>query len=74
MSYQLLQTTDSTTMVSESDATLPLSSSLDFVTNGSLDFKGRVANKRKTGGWKATPFIIGTFFKLLHTLRTAIEH
>lgn len=58
MSYQLLQTTDSTTMVSESDATLPLSSSLDFVTNGSLDFKGRVANKRKTGGWKATPFII----------------
>lgn len=31
---------------------------MDLVTNGSVDFRGRVANKRKTGGWKATPFII----------------
>ncbi|KAM0066758.1 putative bacterial ABC-type protein transporter [Helianthus debilis subsp. tardiflorus] len=31
---------------------------MDLVTNGSLDFRGRVANKKKTGGWKASPFII----------------
>ncbi|XP_071734154.1 protein NRT1/ PTR FAMILY 8.2-like isoform X2 [Rutidosis leptorrhynchoides] len=31
---------------------------MDLVTNGSVDFRGRVANKRITGGWKASPFII----------------
>ncbi|XP_035844775.1 protein NRT1/ PTR FAMILY 8.3 isoform X2 [Helianthus annuus] len=31
---------------------------MDLVTNGSVDFRGRVANKKKTGGWKASPFII----------------
>ncbi|XP_024971882.1 protein NRT1/ PTR FAMILY 8.1-like [Cynara cardunculus var. scolymus] len=53
MNYQLLPTTDS-----KSDLASSSSSSMDLVTNGSVDFRGRVANKRKTGGWKATPFII----------------
>ncbi|KAJ0580270.1 putative bacterial ABC-type protein transporter [Helianthus annuus] len=42
-------------------SSLPASSStssMDLVTNGSVDFRGRVANKKKTGGWKASPFII----------------
>ncbi|KAI3959106.1 hypothetical protein MKX01_023782 [Papaver californicum] len=29
-----------------------------LVSNGSLDVRGRIADKRKTGGWKASPFII----------------
>ncbi|KAL3514700.1 hypothetical protein ACH5RR_027417 [Cinchona calisaya] len=29
-----------------------------LVTNGCVDYKGRIADKRKTGGWKASPFII----------------
>ncbi|KAK9947003.1 hypothetical protein M0R45_012440 [Rubus argutus] len=33
-----------------------LSSSL--VSNGCVDFRGNVANKQKTGGWKASPYII----------------
>ncbi|KAK6160645.1 hypothetical protein DH2020_004026 [Rehmannia glutinosa] len=33
-----------------------LSSSL--VSNGCLDYKGRIADKQATGGWKASPFII----------------
>ncbi|XP_076892153.1 protein NRT1/ PTR FAMILY 8.3-like [Bidens hawaiensis] len=51
MSYQLLHTDPNTATATET-------SSMDLVTNGSVDFRGRVANKRKTGGLKATPFII----------------
>ncbi|XP_020517922.1 protein NRT1/ PTR FAMILY 8.3-like isoform X1 [Amborella trichopoda] len=29
-----------------------------LVSNGTLDFRGRQANKQRTGGWKASPFII----------------
>ncbi|KAL3812339.1 hypothetical protein ACJIZ3_013607 [Penstemon smallii] len=29
-----------------------------LVSNGSVDYKGRIANKHTTGGWKASPFII----------------
>ncbi|CAA0843428.1 Protein NRT1/ PTR FAMILY 8.1 [Striga hermonthica] len=29
-----------------------------LVSNGCFDYKGRIADKRKTGGWKAAPFII----------------
>ncbi|KAL3734652.1 hypothetical protein ACJRO7_023924 [Eucalyptus globulus] len=29
-----------------------------LVSNGSVDIRGRIADKRKTGGWKASPFII----------------
>ncbi|XP_038977556.1 protein NRT1/ PTR FAMILY 8.2-like [Phoenix dactylifera] len=29
-----------------------------LVSNGSVDIRGRPADKRKTGGWKASPFII----------------
>ncbi|XP_077243158.1 protein NRT1/ PTR FAMILY 8.1-like [Tasmannia lanceolata] len=29
-----------------------------LVSNGCLDFHGRLADKAKTGGWKASPFII----------------
>ncbi|KAK1436528.1 hypothetical protein QVD17_02309 [Tagetes erecta] len=57
MKYQLLHTTDPNT-IHVSDLTFSPSSSMDLVTNGSVDFKGRVADKRKTGGWKASPFII----------------
>ncbi|KAJ4702029.1 protein NRT1/ PTR FAMILY 8.1-like [Melia azedarach] len=31
---------------------------LTLVTNGSVDFQGRTADKQTTGGWKASPFII----------------
>ncbi|XP_071734153.1 protein NRT1/ PTR FAMILY 8.2-like isoform X1 [Rutidosis leptorrhynchoides] len=59
MSYQLLTSNDPTA-VSNSVTNFPAStsSSMDLVTNGSVDFRGRVANKRITGGWKASPFII----------------
>ncbi|KAK6938889.1 Proton-dependent oligopeptide transporter family [Dillenia turbinata] len=30
----------------------------NLVTNGSVDYRGRTANKQTTGGWKASPFII----------------
>ncbi|CAI0382981.1 unnamed protein product [Linum tenue] len=30
----------------------------NLVQNGSLDFRGRVADKQLTGGWKGAPFII----------------
>ncbi|KAK6938888.1 Proton-dependent oligopeptide transporter family [Dillenia turbinata] len=30
----------------------------NLVTNGCVDYRGRVANKLTTGGWKASPFII----------------
>ncbi|MFS7952093.1 putative proton-dependent oligopeptide transporter family, PTR2 family proton/oligopeptide symporter [Helianthus anomalus] len=60
MKYQLLlHTTDPGSEPAYSS--LPASSStssMDLVTNGSVDFRGRVANKKKTGGWKASPFII----------------
>ncbi|XP_019175412.1 PREDICTED: protein NRT1/ PTR FAMILY 8.2-like [Ipomoea nil] len=29
-----------------------------LVTNGCVDYKGRIADKLSTGGWKASPFII----------------
>ncbi|KAL1540372.1 protein NRT1/ PTR FAMILY 8.2-like [Salvia divinorum] len=29
-----------------------------LVTNGCVDYKGRIASKQSTGGWKASPFII----------------
>ncbi|GER35514.1 major facilitator superfamily protein [Striga asiatica] len=32
--------------------------SSSLVSNGCFDYKGRIADKRKTGGWKAAPFII----------------
>ncbi|KAI3762796.1 hypothetical protein L1987_53237 [Smallanthus sonchifolius] len=51
MKYQFLHNTDP-------DSTFLASSSMDLVTNGSVDFRGKIADKRKTGGWKATPFII----------------
>ncbi|MFS7890445.1 putative proton-dependent oligopeptide transporter family [Helianthus anomalus] len=60
MKYELLNSTDPAT-VSESDLNFPASSStpsMDLVTNGSVDFRGRIADKRKTGGWRASPFII----------------
>lgn len=52
MNYQLLESNDPTTVSNFSG------SSMDLVSNGSVDFRGRVANKRVTGGWKASPFII----------------
>ncbi|KAK9073287.1 hypothetical protein SSX86_007611 [Deinandra increscens subsp. villosa] len=33
-------------------------STMTLVSNGCVDFRGRVADKRKTGGWRASPFII----------------
>ncbi|KDP38575.1 hypothetical protein JCGZ_04500 [Jatropha curcas] len=32
--------------------------SATLVSNGCVDFQGRIADKRTTGGWKASPFII----------------
>ncbi|KAK6115292.1 hypothetical protein DH2020_007561 [Rehmannia glutinosa] len=29
-----------------------------LVSNGCVDYKGRIADKQKTGGWKAAPYII----------------
>ncbi|GJY74015.1 NRT1/ PTR family 8.2-like protein [Tanacetum coccineum] len=33
-------------------------STMTLVSNGCVDFRGNIADKRKTGGWKASPFII----------------
>lgn len=30
-----------------------------LVSNGSVDFRGQIADKAKTGQWKSSPFIIG---------------
>ncbi|KAF5207405.1 NRT1/ PTR FAMILY 8.1 [Thalictrum thalictroides] len=32
--------------------------STTLVSNGCVDFRGNIADKRKTGGWKASPFVI----------------
>ncbi|KAK9053842.1 hypothetical protein SSX86_024917 [Deinandra increscens subsp. villosa] len=60
MKYQVLNSSDPNTVFNSDSTFSPSSStsSMDLVTNGSVDFRGRVANKRKTGGWKASPFII----------------
>lgn len=33
--------------------------STTLVSNGCVDYRGRIADKSTTGGWKASPFIIG---------------
>ncbi|XP_071691204.1 protein NRT1/ PTR FAMILY 8.1-like [Rutidosis leptorrhynchoides] len=33
-------------------------STTSLVSNGCVDFRGNIADKRKTGGWKASPFVI----------------
>ncbi|KAI3807347.1 hypothetical protein L1987_23274 [Smallanthus sonchifolius] len=33
-------------------------STMTLVSNGCVDYRGRVADKRRTGGWRASPFII----------------
>jgi hypothetical protein len=38
--------------------------SFNLTRDGSVDQYGRVADKRKTGGWKAAPLIFGTFINL----------
>ncbi|KAJ0795604.1 putative bacterial ABC-type protein transporter [Helianthus annuus] len=60
MKYQLLlhSTDPGSEPVYSSLPASSSTSSMDLVTNGSVDFRGRVANKKKTGGWKASPFII----------------
>ncbi|KAJ0614881.1 putative proton-dependent oligopeptide transporter family, PTR2 family proton/oligopeptide symporter [Helianthus annuus] len=56
MNYQLLPSTDAAldSNFAASSSTL----STDLVADGSVDFRGRIADKRKTGGWKASSFII----------------
>lgn len=33
--------------------------SSSLVSNGTVDFRGRTADKAKTGEWKSSPYIIG---------------
>ncbi|OMO87507.1 Proton-dependent oligopeptide transporter family [Corchorus capsularis] len=35
-----------------------IESSTTLVSNGCVDFKGKIADKQTSGGWKAAPFII----------------
>ncbi|KAK9023786.1 hypothetical protein V6N11_003984 [Hibiscus sabdariffa] len=35
-----------------------IESSTALVTNGCVDFRGKIADKQTTGGWKAAPFLI----------------
>ncbi|KAK9169458.1 hypothetical protein Syun_001598 [Stephania yunnanensis] len=35
-----------------------LQSKMGLMSNGCLDVRGRIADKQRTGGWKASPFII----------------
>lgn len=30
-----------------------------LVSNGTVDFRGQIADKAKTGEWKSSPYIIG---------------
>lgn len=32
-----------------------------YTKDGTVDHRGNPANKKKTGTWKACPFILGTF-------------
>lgn len=36
-----------------------IESSTTLVGNGCVDIRGNIADKQTTGGWKASPFIIG---------------
>lgn len=36
------------------------SSAMWVVKDGTVDYKGRPADRRKTGGWRAAPLIFGT--------------
>ncbi|KAL8252035.1 hypothetical protein R6Q59_035728 [Mikania micrantha] len=58
MKYQLVNITDPEFKSDSTSSPSSSTPSMDLVTNGSVDFRGRVAKKRKTGGWKASPFII----------------
>lgn len=45
-----------------------------LVSNGCVDYKGNIANKRTTGGWKASPFIIGLFFSFSHFFLQSLSY
>jgi hypothetical protein len=32
-----------------------------YTKDGTVDYRGKPANRKKTGTWKACPFILGTF-------------
>ncbi|KAK8475034.1 hypothetical protein V6N12_008222 [Hibiscus sabdariffa] len=38
-----------------------IESSTTLVSNGCVDIRGKIADKQTTGGWKASPFIIGIY-------------
>ncbi len=46
--------------------------SVNLTGDGSLDRHGQIADKRKTGGWRAAPLIFGTNFSFEYNLTTLI--
>lgn len=38
----------------------------DYTKDGTMDIYKRPANKKKTGTWKACPYILGMMFLLIH--------
>jgi hypothetical protein len=45
-----------------------------LVSNDRVDRHGKIADKRTTGGWKAAPFIIGTYEMSLGLLHLSINY
>ena len=42
-----------------------------YTKDGTVDYRGKPANKKKTGTWKACPFILGTYI-VVHLLNLYI--
>ncbi|XP_021892802.1 protein NRT1/ PTR FAMILY 8.1-like [Carica papaya] len=52
------QSTDTLNMEDRKEEFQQSPLTMNLVTNGSVDFRGRIADKQKTGGWNSAPFII----------------
>jgi hypothetical protein len=68
MVYELCETDDF--LQAEETRTDIHAESVNLTGDGSLDRHGQIADKRKTGGWRAAPLIFGTNFSFEYNLTT----
>ena len=54
-------------MAEENNYTKPsMAEEDDYTKDGTIDYRGNPANKKKTGTWTACPFILGTSISTLY--------
>jgi hypothetical protein len=70
MVYEICETDDF--LQAEETRTDIHAESVNLTGDGSLDRHGQIADKRKTGGWRAAPLIFGTNFSFEYNLTTLI--